>query len=90
MQKITTELESKNDIIAQCEVRVNEANQEASKRDGTIEKLKQEIQDEFNKQKLIEKKGLTNVSHLLQQTQAPAITRSWFNSHPSWVAAFCS
>jgi len=55
-------LKSKDDVVAECDRKVALANEEASKRDGEIDALKQQIQDEINKQKLIEKKGHTSVS----------------------------
>ena len=61
---MTSELKSREELEAECDRKVALANEEASKRDGKIESLQQQIQDEINKQKLIEKKGHTSVSSL--------------------------
>ena len=56
------QMQENDDAEAESKRKVAEAQMEASKRDDTIFALKQEIKDEINKQKLVEKKGHASVS----------------------------
>ena len=80
------QLLANDDVVAECRRQVDEAKQEASKRDGTIESLKQEVKDEVNKQKLLEKKGHSTVSILLQTNATPVHLSSVPNSCSSFSA----
>ena len=55
-------MQENDDAEAESKRKVAEAQMEASKRDDTIFALKQEIKDEINKQKLVEKKVHASVS----------------------------
>nr|CAB3250909.1 GRIP1-associated protein 1-like [Phallusia mammillata] len=60
-------LSQKDEEIAEVERRLAEANEEIQKREEVKDRLKQDIQDEKSKQKLVEKKGHTALKDLKRQ-----------------------
>jgi len=63
VQHVSSQVRGKDDEIAQVESRFSELNEQLAARDSVVERLKQDIQDEISKQKLVEKKGQTTVSY---------------------------